>query len=103
MKIDHRNHSNRILAYAMAIVLFISILFCYQYMIQNAHHNCIGEECPVCMELHMAAQTLSGLKLLPILPVVLAVLCVFTLAYTSNKEILRAQETLITLKVELLD
>lgn len=91
------------LSLVMAVIVFVTVLFCYQYMIQNAHHNCSGEDCPVCMELAMVAHTLSELKLIPILPFTMAVLSVFTLMYTNAKAILCVQHTLITLKVELLD
>lgn len=93
----------RLLSWIMAVIVSVTVLFCYQYMIQNAHHNCSGEDCPVCMELAMAAHTLSELKIIPILPLSMAVLCVFTLMYTNLNTILCVQQTLITLKVELLD
>lgn len=94
---------NRIIAFMAAVILLVTVLFSYEYIIQNAHHSCSGEECTVCMELAMAAQTISHLKIIPTLSFSMAVLCVFTLVYTGRTQTLCVPKTLITLKVELLD
>ena len=94
---------SRIIAFMAAVILLVTVFFSYEYIIQNAHHNCSGEECTVCMELAMAAQTISHLKVIPVLSFSMTVLCVFTLVYTGITQTLSIPKTLITLKVELLD
>lgn len=94
---------NRIKA-VFFMILMVGILFCsYSYMIENVHHDCSGEECPVCMELRTVMQIVSQVKLLSVLPVALAVLCVFTLICIGMRAVLCANKTLILLKVELLN
>ena len=94
---------SRMAAFAVAVLLFVTVLFSYQYLVQNTHHDCIGEECSVCMELAIVSQTLSSLKVIPVLSFFMTVLCVFTRVYTATYQQGCIKSTLITLKVELLD
>ena len=91
------------LALAAAVMLLITFLFSYSFLIQNVHHDCIGEECSVCIEVAVVAQTLSSLRASPVLSFSVAVLCVFTLSVAVMQEQDCIKDTLITLKVELLD
>lgn len=91
------------LALAAAVMLIITVLFSYSFLIQNVHHDCMGEECSVCIELAVVAQTLSSLRAIPVLSFSVAVLCVSTLYLAVIQEQGCVKDTLITLKVELLD
>lgn len=90
-------------AVILAVMLLGTILFSYLFIMENAHHDCTGSDCPICMEMEAAMQTISGIKMLPVLPLILAVLCVFTQTCTEAAESNRGRDTLITLKVELLN
>lgn len=88
----------------VALISFIAgMLFSYDYIIENAHHHCSGEDCPICMEIEAAVQLVSSIRFIPILSFVMAVLCVFTRVIASVENHIGVKQTLITLKVELLN
>lgn len=93
----------RIMAVVVAVLLLLVILLSYGFIIENAHHNCTGEDCPVCMQLERAEQTVSGLKLISISSFLMVVICVFTQLCAILFESFCVKNTLISLKVELLD
>lgn len=93
---------NRIFAFIMAVLLIATLLFSCTFILEKAHHDCTGDNCPICMEIKAAMQTISGFKALPVLAFVVSVLCVFTQAYTVKTHSDSVRNTLITLKVELL-
>ena len=95
--------SNKVIAIIITIYLFTTLLFSYLFIVENAHHVCTGEDCPICMEIEVAIHTIYSFKALPILPLILAVLCVFTHICMVIIEYDCTKYTLITLKVELLD
>ncbi|MSS62626.1 hypothetical protein [Velocimicrobium porci] len=95
--------SYRILVFLMITFLFFEITFSYLYIAENLYHDCSGENCPICMHIDEASQFISSIKLIPILSLFLAMLCVFTLIYTIYNNEFCVKHTLITLKVELLD
>ena len=97
------NKWNKVIAVIITILLFSSVLFSYLFIIENAHHVCTGEDCPICMEVETAIHTIYSIKALPIIPLILAVLCVFTHICMVIIESDCTKYTLITLKVELLD
>lgn len=94
---------NRYVSMILLIALFVCLFFSYQYMIKNAKHDCSGEDCPICVQLEAAIQFVSSIKVLPVLPFILAVLCVFTPIYTIHGKSFCVRKTLVSLKVELLD
>ncbi|MDD3240793.1 MAG: hypothetical protein PHW47_12090 [Lachnospira sp.] len=100
-----QNHNNkrRIFATMTAVMLAVVLFFSYAYLLENAHHDCTGENCPICLEMEAAQQIISGFKVLPVLPLVIAVLCVLSHICRVMKECDLTKNTLITLKVELLN
>lgn len=93
-----------IIALIMSFLIVSTIIFSYSFFIKRAHHDCTGEGCPICMEIGIAVQTLADLKLMvSIVPFVTAFLCVFMLYYIVYSIKISTRDTLITLKVELLD
>lgn len=93
----------KLVAAAMAVLLLLAVLSFYPIVAKNAHHDCTGEHCPICMEMEAIARTVSELRQLPVLQAVLLVLFVFTqiLGWRWHSDCLR--DTLITWKVELLN
>ena len=90
-------------AIAIAAVILATVLFSYAFLAENVHHDCTGETCGICLEMAMAAQTILGHKMISTMPLILAFLCVFThiCAVVTKSDCVR--DTLITLKVELLN
>ena len=94
---------NRIMSW-MLIVFFLSgVLFSYGYIARNAEHDCVGQDCPVCMHLQQAAQFLSNIKTMSNAPVFPVFLSGFTLVAVLVCTHEYYTDTLISLKVELLN
>ena len=93
----------RLIAIIVAIMIVIMIIFSYCFVIEHAHHDCKGKDCPICMELEMALQIISSLKVITFLPFLIAILCVFTQISGLISQSESIKDTLITLKVELLN
>lgn len=103
MNFDSKHRFTGITAIILVVVLLSGILFSYDFIIENAHHDCSGENCPICIEIDQAAQIISNIRFVPVLPFVVAVLCVFTRKGVSVKTLNDRINTLITLKVEALN
>lgn len=93
----------RISAVIVIALLLVTLLFSYTYMIENEHHDCSGEDCPICMEIEAAMQTISGMKAVLTVPFIVALFCVFTHICTVIYYSGCTKDTLISLKVELWD
>lgn len=93
----------RIFAAATAVLLLAVILFSYPVIAKNAHHDCTGENCPICMEIQSIMKTVSGFKMMHVKTFLLLVLCVFKHICTVILDLDCTRDTLITLKVELLN
>ncbi|SET31196.1 hypothetical protein [[Clostridium] polysaccharolyticum] len=95
--------NRQFLAGIAAIILLLGILFSFYYISSHAQHHCTDGDCAVCIGVQQASRLLNNLKIIPILSFVVAVLSVFTLERGSVSHFAKRKETLITLKVELLD
>ena len=85
------------------MILFITVILSCGYMIWQAHHDCTGEQCPICIEIEHAMQVLFNLKVMPHVTIYLITLCILMKFYVTIKESKYIKHTLISLKVELLD
>ncbi len=92
---------------AIAIVLCLAILvlpiLAEIYVVENVEHTCVGEECPICMELHMAIQIFNNLALgVVMLCTIALVIGLFIIVLSKMYQVI-VKDTLISLKVELLN
>lgn len=85
------------------MVLFMTVILSCGYMLRHAHHNCTGEQCPICIQIEHAMQVLFNLKIMPDVTIYLITLCILMKFYVTIKEARYIKHTLISLKVELLD
>lgn len=95
--------SKRAAAICLILLLFGFIMSAYFFIVENAHHDCVGEECQICMEIEAAVRTISNLKILPVLSMGLVILCAFAQICAEMLDSGCTKDTLVTLKVELLD
>lgn len=102
-KLDNKHKFTGITAIILVMVLLSGIFVSYDFIIENAHHDCSGENCPICIEIDQAVQIISNIRFVPVLPFVMAVLCVFTRKGVFVKTLNDRIDTLITLKVEALN
>ncbi|WP_054740260.1 hypothetical protein [Cellulosilyticum ruminicola] len=94
---------NKVIALILAVVLLAGLLFSTIFIIENFGHKCTGHDCPICLEINQAAQFISSIKFIPILSVTLTILSVFTLTRAVFKRVYVHKNTLISLKVEMLN
>lgn len=91
------------LAIMLSVILFVMVFFSYDFVIRNAHHDCSGEECPICIQMESAVQFVSGIKFIPMLSFIGIVLCVLLHRITSIQKIYGVTNTLVKMKVEFLN
>lgn len=97
------NKKSKIAALLFIVILLFSILFSYEYISANSHHKCVGEDCPVCIQIDESVNLISTIKFIPILNFVLIVMCVFAGLCTEVVREALIKYSLISLKVELLN
>lgn len=93
----------RILSIWLSIMLIMGILFSYDYLSENTHHDCLGKECHVCAGLVTASKIVSGMKALSALLFSAAVFGIHIRKFLFVERSKALKNTLITLKVELLN
>lgn len=94
----------KMFSFILAIILLFTVLFSSMYIIEHTHHNCLGEDCPICLELEMAAHVVSSFKtLIPLILIFIAVIGIPDVLPENRIGIYRSNLTLISLKVELDD
>ncbi len=94
----------RILALVMAFMLTFGLCLSYAYIVKNVHHeHCTECECPVCMEIREAVSFIASFRFLPVPVFVFVLFC--TVALSERCRIGNAvfSDTLVSLKVELLN
>ena len=97
------NKLNKFIAVVMTVFLLAGIFGSYCYIVNNAHHNCIGDNCPICVHIVEAAQFISNIKSVPVVSFAMAVLCVLVCMKAVAFDGLSVCNTLISRKVELLN
>lgn len=94
----------RILAVVLAVFILSVLFLSYGYIIENTNHDCTHDEhCPICLQLKSSVQLISTFKFIPALSFFITLLCVLTQLYVKFKPSFCIKNTLITLKVELLN
>lgn len=93
----------KVMAVLLAVFMLAGILFSYYFIIENTHHDCTGEKCPICLQIEEAVQFIQTMKYVPVLSFIMAVLCVFTKWVAHETRHIFVKQTLLSLKVELLD
>ena len=94
---------NRIMAILLSVIVFLAMLCSSFYIAEEANHDCIGENCPICDQIRVCQNSLKTLSL-----AVSAVMSGIVLTYLlcrcrsarSNPALIY---TLVSLKVKLLD
>ena len=94
---------NRIASIIMSVILVTMIVLSYRFVIDNLHHDCQGEDCPICCEIEAALHMLSGIRMLPVVPLLVVALILCISICKSHWQIFFATSDLVSLKVEFLD
>lgn len=96
------NHNRRMISYFIILFILLNIVFCSNYIMKYAHHNCQNERCPICVELDYTIQSLTEVKLLLSSSFLGMAMCfMMTRVFLANNQS-SFNHTLVSLKVELL-
>lgn len=87
----------------LAILLLVTVLLSYGMIIHSTHHDCSGVECKICLQLEQVRQSFSKMKILSIVLFIMVLVRIFLLSYINFDKVICIKNTLILLKVELLN
>ena len=93
----------RIISLFLAMTILIVMLYSALFIIFEADHNCVGENCPICYQISVCENTLKNLSLIVCTVVFIAM---FTYILCSGIPVCKeyAQNyTLVSLKIKLSD
>src|SRR5574344_69005 len=96
--------TRKIISIILCLTIFLVLIFSIYFISTELKHHCVGENCPICMELHACLQTIEtiGTALVLTISFCATLLCfnVQNILYGESYTILH---TLVLLKVELLN
>ena len=98
-----RTNQKRILVLMLLAIVIFTVAFSALFFAQQGNHVCMGDGCPVCLQIGTARDLLSKLGC-----IALAVLTIFALQrgiapFESSFARLRGVDTLVSLNVKLSD
>ena len=89
---------------SLAVLLIVFVLFASLYFIlHEAHHDCSGEDCPVCRLIAVCRDTLKGFAFISVLVGILLAFLFRSSAFRSALKEKRFTHTPVSLKVRLLN
>lgn len=94
-------HHDKKLRLVLMLIVVMCIIFSFVYEKEVEYHECSGQECPICLELHAARDLLNTIKASIICYIEIILIPVIVVHTLYRLVILRRQRTLITLKVKL--
>lgn len=91
----------RIISIILSAILFAVIFFSSLFIILDSSHVCVGDDCPICREIHACVKTLTVVGTAAV-----SVVCIFVLRFKrihleSIHSVYRTHCTLVSLKVKL--
>ncbi|WP_312428405.1 AraC family transcriptional regulator [Lacrimispora sp.] len=93
--------NKKLLAGFITLAILFMLLFSVFYITAEARHQCIGEDCPICLEVQACVQALNtlGTGIAPVVSV-FAAACFFVICVTPVFH-RNPSHTLVSLKVKL--
>ena len=55
-------NKKRILSVALAVLVLFVVLYSVFFIAAESHHDCIGENCPICLQIQVYENTLKTLS-----------------------------------------
>lgn len=92
---------NRLLAIMLAVTVVFVVLFSTFFIAQNANHDCIGDDCPICYEISVCEVVLKTIGLASAVAILTAFVGTFMLFLPSFTKRPASNTSLVTLKVKL--
>lgn len=93
--------ARKLLLTAIILLFVLMTIFARFFIASEIHHDCCGDNCPICETIAFVEETISKLSLACIVFCVVS-LFIYTFGKTTVKDVKETnQHTLITLKVKL--
>ena len=94
---------DRLIALLMALTVIFALLFSACFVIAEADHDCIREDCPVCCQLSICESMLKSVGQTAVPLILAACIGFFTLSLPCPAKKVADHTSLVTLKVKLSD
>lgn len=52
----------KFLAIICAVMIAFALVFCSQFILAEEHHDCVGEDCPICSEIAFCQNAIDSLS-----------------------------------------
>lgn len=94
---------NKIIAIFLSMIILLTIFMSYQLIIYEADHDCTGNNCPVCQEIEQAINFINEVKVIPLATLAMIVFEICRNLCKLSIDSRNFSNTLVSLKVELLN
>ena len=92
---------NRLIASVLALTVVFVMLFSVCFVIAEADHDCIGEDCPICYQINICENTLRSIGFVSVSVIFAGFLGLFVIATPTLSKKLAYNTSLVSLKVKL--
>lgn len=93
----------KIFSMIITAIVVATMFFSVAFISLNAHHECDGENCPICELLQVAESVLSKLQTAVVSVAIVVSLCIFTQQVMIDFSDVITYDSPIRLKVKMLD
>lgn len=91
----------RLIATLLTVMVIFVVLFSSLFIVENANHDCIGDDCPICYEISVCENTLKAVAYAFVYVGIAALFAVFTFLSPFPKKNSNNSTSLVSLKVKL--
>lgn len=95
--------TNRVLAVIFAVLITLVVIFSVSFISDNAHHDCLGENCPICEQMQIAENIINKISTVMLVVVVGLFLCLLAHFCHRENRVFTVTKSPILLKVKLLN
>lgn len=92
---------NRLIAPALALMVVLVILFSVWFVIVEADHDCIGEDCPICYQINICETNLRSVGFVAIAVIFAVFIGSFDIFMPALTKESAFNTSLVSLKVKL--
>ncbi len=95
------NRSKRIVSGLLGLMLLAAVVFCAFFPAMEAHHDCTGDDCPICSVLHLCEENLKQFGAAVLSPAFIVIPAFFSLIVSLFSAPDLMQETPVSMKIRL--
>ena len=92
---------NRLIASVLTLTVIFVMLFSVCFIIAEADHDCVGEDCPICYQINICENTLRSIGFVSATVIFASFLDLFAIAMPVLSKKQAYNTSLVSLKVKL--